>query len=253
MPRLRDVRAPGELLLRGFDVAPPWLRTRAPAASVDSSGHRETRIATVRGLRTPDGLTQLEAIAAWCRERLSAQPDARLLIMLPGLAGARERLAQLIRDALDPAAKLAPGGAATPLVGIEGADPFGVLPLPSQALLSLGLLAGDVAGIELISRWLTAAGWTSPNAAARAQLARLLRERAPSRVKLRELLGALQLAPRELKSAARELDAKLQQASRRLGEGRASPRRWSERFEAALSSLGWPGTVAADGPAHQTR
>ena len=253
IPRLRDTRAPGELLLRGFDVIPPWLRTRAPAASGDSSGRCEPRIATVRGLRTPDGLTQLEAIAAWCRERLSAKPDARLFVMLPGPAGARERLAQLIRDTLDPAAKLAPGGAATPLVGIEGADPFGVLPLPSQALLSLGLLAGHAVGIELITRWLTAPGWTSPNAAARAQLARLLRERAASRVRLRELLGVLQLAPRELKTAARELDAKLQQAGRRLGEGRASPRRWSERFEAALTSLGWPGTVSPGGSAHQIR
>jgi ATP-dependent helicase/nuclease subunit B len=253
MPRLRDARAPGELLLRGFDVVPPWLRARAPAASVDFSGRPESRSATVRGLRTPDGLTQLEAIAAWCRDRLSAQPDARLFIMLPGPAGARERLAQLIRDALDPAAKLAPGGAATPLVGIEGADPFGALPLPSQALFSLALLAGGVLGIEPISRWLTAPGWSSPNAAARAQLARLLRERAASRVKLRELLGALQLAPRELKAAARELDAKLQQAGRRLGEGRASPRRWAERFEAALSGLGWPGTVPAGGSAHQIR
>src|SRR5262249_41015796 len=37
------------------------------------------------------------------------------------------------------------------------------------------------------------------------------------------------------------------------GEGRASPRRWSERFEAALSSLGWPGTVSAGGSPHQIR
>src|SRR5262249_60516067 len=113
---------------RGFDGAPPWLRTRAPAAPVDSSGHRETRIATVRGLRTPDGLTQLEAIAAWCRERLSAQPDARLLIMLPGLAGARERLAQLIRDAPDPRPERPPRPAATPPPVSRRREPLGVRP-----------------------------------------------------------------------------------------------------------------------------
>src|SRR4029077_11967663 len=205
----------------------------------------------VHGVRTPDGLAQLEAIAAWCRDRLSAQPDARLLVMLPGPPGARERLAQLIRDVLDPAAKLAPDRAARAPVGSEGGEPFGLLALPSQALLSLGLLAGEAIGMEVIGRWLTVPHWTSPDAGARGHLARLLRERGPSSVKLRELLGALQLAPRELRSAARELDTKLRQAARRLGDGRASPRRWSERFEAALTALGWPGKVPAEGDAHQ--
>ena len=253
MPRLRDRDTPRALLLRGFDAIPPWLARLAAAQSVDRTRGRESRIATVHGVRMPDGLAQLEAIAAWCRDRLSAQPDARLLVMLPGPPGARERLAQLIRDVLDPAAKLAPDRAARALVGIEGGDPFGLLALPSQALLSLGLLAGEAIGMEVIGRWLTVPHWTSPDAAARGHLARLLRERGPSSVKLRELLGALQLAPRELRSAARELDTRLRQAARRLGDGRASPRRWSERFEAALTALGWPGKVPAEGDAHQVR
>jgi probable DNA repair protein len=78
------------------------------------------------------------------------------------------------------------------------------------------------------------------------------RERGPGSAKLREFLGALQLAPRELKPAARELDAKLRRAERRLGEGSASPSRWSERFAAALAELGWPGNVRAEGAAQQT-
>ena len=45
-----------------------------------------------RAVRTRDATSQLEAIAAWCHERLSRQGDARLLVMLPGSAGERERL-----------------------------------------------------------------------------------------------------------------------------------------------------------------
>ncbi len=253
IPRLRKGASPGELLLRGFDAVPPWLARLAAGQAAGRSHLPEPRAARVRGVRTPDGLSQLEAIAEWCRERLSAQPHARLLVMLPGPAGARERLAQMIRDALEPASRLAPGRGTRALVGIEDGEPLGSLALPSQALLSLGLLAGEAIEMQLISRWLTATCWTSPEAAPRAHLARLLRERGPASVKLRELLGALQLAPRELKPAARELDSRLRQAQRRVSEGRASPRRWSERFEAALAALGWPGKLAPESATNQTR
>ena len=38
-----------------------------------------------------------------------------------------------------------------------------------------------------------------------------------------------------------------------LGEGSASPRRWSERFERALELLGWPGALTEGSAAQQTR
>ena len=250
-PRLRASHAPHELLLRGFDIFPPWL-ARLTAQAADRSRVPESPAAHVRGLRTPDALSQTEAIAGWCRERLSAQPDARLLVIAPGPAGTRERLAELIRDALDPAAKLA-AVRAPALVGIEGGEVFASLPIVSQALLSLSLIAGEILGMESINRWLTAPYWASPDAAPRARLALHVRERGPGSVKLREFLGALQLAPRELKAAARELDATLHRAERRLGEARASPSRWAERFAAALAELGWPGNVLPEGAAHQTR
>jgi probable DNA repair protein len=254
LPRLRASRgAPRELLLRGFGGVPPWLASLAPAPAAQGAHRLEHATAAVRGVRTADGLSQLESIAQWCREQLSARPDARLLVMLPGPGGARERLAELIRDGLDPGAKLAPTHTARALVGIEGGDPFGSLPLPAHALLSLGMLAGEEIGMELIGRWLTAAYWSAPAAAPRAHLAQLLRERGPASAKLREFLGALQLAPRELKPAARELDLRLRRAERTLGEGAPSPRRWCERFEAALAELGWPGKLPAESAAQETR
>ncbi|HLY52420.1 MAG TPA: PD-(D/E)XK nuclease family protein, partial [Steroidobacteraceae bacterium] len=117
----------------------------------------------------------------------------------------------------------------------------------------LEVLAGGRVPIESLSRWLLSPYWTTPPAAARAALALLLRERRTAQLDLRELFGALQLVPRELQPAARELEALVRRGAGLLGEGSASPRRWSERFEATLRALGWPGALPADGALHQTR
>jgi probable DNA repair protein len=247
LPRLHPVAAPP--VWRGFERLPPALAAVADARMPASAPAppRDTR-----ALRTRDAPSQLEAIAGWCHERLSGQPDARVLVMLPGAAGERERLAALIRSSLDPGAVLHDGAPAPALVGIEGGAPLASLPLPTQALLSLTVLAEAGIEVESVSGWLTAPYWTSPAAGARAALAQLLRERGPARVSFRELLGALQLAPRELRSAAHELDTQLRRAAGQLGEGSCTPRRWSERFRGALAALSWPGPLPPDSAVHQT-
>jgi len=252
IPRL-TARPSRELLLRGFDAVPRWLAALASQPAADDPDAAQTPASAVRAVRTADALVQMEAIAAWCRERLTRQPDARLLVMLPGPPGARERLAALIRGALDPGATVDEERASRVLVCLEGGEPFGALGLPSQALLTLGMLAGAAVEVELIARWLTSPYWGAPDAGPRAHLALLVRERGPTTMRLREFLGALQLAPREVKPAARELDSRLRRAERKLGDGAASPRRWSERFEAALAALGWPGSLAVESVVHQTR
>jgi probable DNA repair protein len=251
--RLHEPPAARALLLRGFDAAPHWLAALAVVPTPGAPRHTAHAAAALRGVRTPDAQSQMEAIANWCRERLCAQPDARLLVILPGPPGPRERLAALIRDCLDPGAALADEGGSRALIAIEGGEPFGTLGLPSQALLSLTVLSGAEIDVESVSGWLTAPWWGTPGAALRAALALMLRQRRLASMNLREFLGALQLAPPELRPAARELDAQLRRAAGCMGEGSASPRRWAERFEAALLALGWPGALPPDSAVHQTR
>jgi probable DNA repair protein len=254
MPGLEAVEAERTPLLCGFDAVPRAL-TRLTGASRDGAGGRPpgSRVSP-RGVRTDDAEAQLEAIAAWCHDRLRTQPDARLLVMLPGAAAARERLADLIRGCLDPVAVLGGSGDARTLVGIEGGEPLASQPLPAQALRSLTILAGGAVEIEAIGHWLSSPYWSCGiAAAARAALAQLLRQRGAATLGARELLGALQLAPRELRPAARELEALMRRAMSLLGEGSASPRRWSERCDAALAALGWPGVLPGDGALQQTR
>jgi probable DNA repair protein len=253
LPGLAPAAAGRAPLLCGFDAVPRALARLARGARAGAVGREAPGGVSPRGVRTADAEAQLEAIAAWCAERLSAQPDARLLVMLPGPAAARERLADLVRGCLDPGAVLTGRGDARTLIGLEGGEPLASQPLPAQALLSLAILAGGTVEIESIGHWLSSPYWDGPAAAPRAALAQFLRQRGVPALGARELLGALQLAPRELRPAARELEALMRRATGLLGEGSATPRRWSERFDAALAALGWPGVLAGDGALQQTR
>jgi probable DNA repair protein len=240
-------------MLRGFEALPRALARLAGASAAAGDGESGIGTASARGVRTRDGEAQLEAIAAWCGERLATQPDARLLVMLPGSAAARERLAALVRGSLDAGAVLSGHGADRALVGIEGGEPLGSQPLPAQALLSLRILSGATVDLESIGHWLASPYWGTGAPASRASLAHLLRLRGAPSLTLRELLGALQLAPRELKGAANGLEALTRRGAGLLGEGSSSPRRWSERFEAALVALGFPGALPPDSAVQQTR
>ncbi|TLZ10063.1 MAG: hypothetical protein E6K31_11175 [Gammaproteobacteria bacterium] len=227
----RGAAGRGALQLRGFDTVPPAL------GAIVGTSTAEPRESAEPG---------------WCRERLLARADARLLVMLPGAAGARERLAALIRQALDPAGALA-GSRAPSRVAIEGGQPLAQRPMIAQALATLVYLAGAESDFEAFSRWLRAPYWGRPAAPLRARLDVRLRERPMARLRLRDFLGALGLVPPDLQPTARELNAQLTGAAATLGEGSASPRLWSERFAAALSAAGWPGPLAADGVGQQTR
>ncbi|HXZ59674.1 MAG TPA: PD-(D/E)XK nuclease family protein [Steroidobacteraceae bacterium] len=253
MSGLEPVSVERRPLLRGFDVLPRALARLAGAAVPAAGATTAAGAASPRGVRTADGEAQLEAIAAWCRERLAAQPDARLLVMLPGSAAARERLAALVRGCLDPGAVLLGSGVPPALVAIEGGEPLGSQPLPAQALLSLRILSGATVDLDALGHWLASPYWGAAAPGARAALALLLRQRGAASLGLRELFGALQLAPRELKPAASALEALTRRAAGLLGEGSRSPRRWSERFETALAALSFPGVLPPDSAVQQTR
>lgn len=235
----------------GFDALPPALQDLAGArfAAPSDAAHLAAVEPTV--LRAQDGVEELERIAGWCRERLLEKRHARLLVVLPASPGTRERLAALIRQAIDPASLLGGGGESP--VALEGGTSLAQLPMIAHALSTLAWLAGAEADFDSFSRWLRAPYWSRPTAAARAGLDVRLRERPLAGVPLRELLGALRLVPPELHPASRELSGALANAAIALGEGSASPRVWSERFAAALTAAGWPGPLATHGDGQQAQ
>ncbi len=231
--------------LAGFDALPPRLRVlQTPTGNPARIRAQVHRPATAEA--------ELQAIAGWCLACVRAQPDARLLVMLPGPAGARERLAALIREALDPGALLDPERRADALAGIEGGVPLSEAPLPAHALFSLRLLGGEELDFESVAAWLRAPFWHSPSATQRAALGVLWSEYPVASLDVRELLGALQRAPPRLAGAARDLAQRVAQAQAALAGAAASPRTWAERYAAALTALGLAPGAQADSDSQQT-
>jgi probable DNA repair protein len=197
-------------------------------------------------VRAADETEELDRIAQWCRERLERAPAGRLLVVLPGSMGRRERLAALIRQSLDPggAYTAAPGAA----VGIEGGASLADHPAVSQALFGLRLLTGAGVSLESLLEWLRSTVLRE-SPADRARLDLWLRERAAPQLERGEFARALAAAPGP---AAAALRARLERAGEPLLEPNGTARQWSERFHAALEGLGWPGPPGLDSPSQQT-
>jgi probable DNA repair protein len=209
-----------------------------------------------RAILATDASEELERIADWCRERLNAQADARLLVVAPGSPEARERLVALITQSIDPGRALSgdltrPGGGA--IVALEGGLPLSRAPLVAHALRALAWLA-DGGEFADFSTWLCAPYWSVPDTA-RARLDVWLRERGRATLEVgpRELLAALSAVPEALSAAAQTLSTQIGQALRELNISRATPRQWSERFDSALTALHWPGGRALNSDEEQTR
>ncbi|HEU5442399.1 MAG TPA: hypothetical protein VFU61_01150, partial [Steroidobacteraceae bacterium] len=192
------------------------------------------RLARPQVVRPADEREELERIAEWCQQRLTAEADARLLILLPGSAGRRERLAALIRQSVGAA------GERSSLIALEGGQPLASLPLIAHALATLALLAGEGLGVESFLEWLRAPWWLEPGQAARARIDLWVRERRRLRLDLASFLTALRHAPAPIVSASAAIVVRLEQAGVPLGASSGTPREWSERVRAALEVLGWP-------------
>ena len=237
----------------GFLTLPPRLRGLVvPARETSSQAVPKVVVAT-------DEVDELERIAHWCTSQLAGRPDVRLLVTLPGAPGARERLATLIRQAINPSTWLGDASRESTmedsmdgLVVIEGGAPLSSLPAIGHALTTLSWLAGSPSDFEALSGWLRDPYWRAPGAAARARLDLWLRERERMQFKVRDFLNALSAAPSALTSTTREISGQISRSLIALGQGAASPRDWAERFRATLDVLGWPGERARTSGEQQT-
>ncbi|MGC8517344.1 MAG: PD-(D/E)XK nuclease family protein [Steroidobacteraceae bacterium] len=228
-PRLRALRQARDE--RGWETL--WCAPGAP-------------VAVPEVLRAADPTEELDRIAGWCAAQLRAAPDSRLLVVLPGSLERCGRLAALIRQALDPGFTV---GAEHEFAAVEGGAPLAQQPALAHALSALALLDGRRVPLEALLEWLRGSCWQE-SAEGRARLDLWLRERAPPALDRRTFETLLGATPVGVGAAIRE---RLAEAAAALGSAAGSPREWSERFQAALEALGWPGgTAGLDSPAQQT-
>lgn len=248
--KLPSVNAPGAVTFAGFLPVPSRLQTPGAAFRSTSSELSRPRVAIAA-----DESDELESIAQWCRRQIASKQDSRLLVVLPGSTGARERLATLIRQALDPQAWLSPGEPgihAGQLVLIEGGGALADVPVVAHALSTLRWLGGSDGEFEQVSEWLRAPYWDAPSAGLRARMDLWLRDSGQTTINGREWGAILSTAPSPIVEGARELARQITAGVQALGGGVVSPREWSERFRAALNAVNWPGERVRDSNEQQT-
>lgn len=239
------------VVFAGFDVITPRLREYIAKQRVADREMRiheiPQRVVPARIVRAADATEELDAIAKWCVDRLSAGPASKLLIVAPGPQVLRQRLAFLVRQALRPATSLSMTGAPSDPdpVAIEGGEPLASAPIVEAALSTLAWLAFGL-DHEEFSRWLHSPYVGERDPIACTGLDEGLRERLPLQVDVDAACAALELLPDAMSQPARALRDSMMAARAVLvnaAPGRAAsgtPREWSERFTHALAALGWP-------------
>ena len=243
------------LRVEGYLKVPPRLAATTGLHVAGSPAASEDKLKRPKGVIAADDLTELELIAHWCRKQIERSSEARLLIVLPGSPGARERLATLIQQAADPGSWLGRHGA-NALVTIEGGSPLARNSAIAHALATLRWLGGEEGDFEAVSEWLRSAYWRVPDAGARARLDLWLRERPRMQFDLPALAAELRAGPSGVatpsSAASLQIATQISDALAVLGRGPASPREWSQRFRSALGVFGWPGERVRSSDEQQT-
>ena len=242
---------PDTVILAGFDRYTPLERDLMAALAgrgvvVEAFAGGSYEASRRSALACADLDAECAAVVAWAHQRLSAEPNARLGIVAPDLAGVRDRLEFLLDDVLHPAL-IRPDAAEWPRcfnfsLGRALAD----LPLIRVALDWLALGAGR-AKVEQsrLSALLLAGGWSAAEAEAdgRARLDAALRRDLPYfttpaallRLAERQAAEGILLCPQSIAALAAFVEA-CQAAPRRL-----TPGRWAGVFRQCLAAIGWPG------------
>lgn len=235
LPRaLLDRVAPVPLFYAGFDELTPADRRLFEACHAQPWPAEPAHLAPIHhrvGLR--DSSEELVQAAAWARRKLEAQPNARIGIVVRGLAGLSAAAERIFDDTFHPALDFErpPSGVAFHIsAGVPSAD----VPLIASALLALGIHPGlqiGEAGMLLRSPFLRFDQWHG------ARLFADLRRQGVDKVSF-EVDAVRRMFP-DMAKAAEE------------SRPRQHPSEWSATFSKLLRHAGWPGTRALSPAEHQ--
>lgn len=258
---------PARVVLAGFDrLTPPEARLLAAIGAdrvhlLRGEPAPAPRVA-VRSL--PDRAAECRAVAAWARARLAADPDARLGVVAPDLAGVRDALQDALEDALMPAAaRPALAEAARPFNFSLG-RPLTAWPIVARALdlLRLAVWPERARQTELGALF-NDPYWSASQteADARARLEAAMRRDLAATTRLTRV--AAWVAWRADRDGQDGRDALVVPGLRRhLGAlagaaarwpARARPSVWAAGFRKTLTRAGWPGERALSSHEFQAR
>ena len=245
---------PAEVVLAGFDEPTP--QQEALFDAIAGKGTRIERLVDESGrgdcrrLAAVDAHDELAQMADWVANRLGADPQARIGIVVPDLASRRRAIARALDAALMPDALLAPPDRARPYTVSLGGS-LADTPLVAAALRALRLAIEDLEFSEA-SALLRSPHVDFGPAAARALFDVELRRRAGPIVSLAHLLAAARGArngepvpSRQALEALRAWRQGIRSGKRRLSE-------WAALFMEALRAIGFPGRQTLDSAEYQS-
>ena len=255
-------RLPGQLALAGFDRYNRQetrlvrvLMQRGVAVYELEQGLPATAQASVAAL--PDRVAECRAAAAWARQQLEINPQARLGIVVPELGALRETLAAMLDDALDPAA-VSPA-----LAEMPRRYNFSLgLPLARQPMVAVALqllvMATQSRRIaqEEFAALLRQPYWSADvgEADGRARLDARMREFLAPAFPLERVLRFIEKAVAKGMGIARLLThLQVFQGVLAAQPARQSPSAWALAFQRLLEAAGWPGERGLSSHEYQAR
>lgn len=251
---------PPLIYLAGFDRISPQQQRLFSAL-----GERGTELRTwATGLPTAGTASQIgyddvesecRAAAAWAKQKLSQNPQARLAIVVPQLAKLRARIATILDDTLQPQTVHAGLSEMPRCYDFSLGEPLADYPLASTALALLRLTVqryhfsqDDVCGL------LRNVYWSSAEADARASLEARMRRKLPASLNFEQLLRLVHKAKLDglpLDQLPVQLEAMQQQAQEWPRKQLASG--WAVCFAKLLKASGWPGERNLSSHEYQTQ
>ncbi len=209
----------------------------------------------------PDLQSESRAVAAWAAEQLAAAPGRRLGIVVPDLAGARERLSFALEDHLHPSLIRPAASEAERSFNLSLGRPLADQALVQAALELLALAAGGKFEQRRIAALLHSPCWSAGNSEAdgRARLDAKMRAELPFVVRLPAVLRfadhlADRLAAPGTGCPQTLADLSAMQAAATAVGGRRQPTTvWAALFRDWLKLAGWPGERVLSSDEFQAR
>jgi probable DNA repair protein len=238
---------PAYLIAFGFDALTPQqdallnaLRSRGVTAEVQTGSGEEAPAEVLRHAGPAD---EMRAAAAWARSRLSANPRARVGIVVPELTRLRPAITRIFDEVLLPDVLLHPGHTPVRPWNMSLGVPLSDWPLVHAALLILEIACGPLSihrvGSLLRSPFL---GGAESERAARAELDARLRRIGDPRVTLDTLIthAGVESQSGGCPVLSRRL-SRLRDRVRELATSARPASAWGPALQSILSAAQWPG------------
>ena len=259
--RQHTLPLPARIQLAGFDRIHPHLQTlidilQASDAQVTTFDHGSLAQTTQR-MACTEAVDEMRAAVHWALQRLAADPQATLAIVVPDLDSQRETLANLLDDTFHPEA-LHPTQTDTPrCYEFSLGLPLNRWPLVQSALnlLRLAFQASPLPQSEL-SALLADIYWSQAlyEADARAALDAEMRRQLPLQVNaytFARFVARKQQDEYPILSPALHADLSALLAQAKQTPRKQVPSAWVASFSALLSTTHWPGERSLSSHEHQ--